>query len=218
MDPVPPVVVPAPKPKTNILVWIVGGIVILSVGIGIGLFLAKNIYPPLQILSTPTPSPIIEVPPADPTVNWKTYKASGFVSFKHPAEWEIKPVFENDYHWNVKLIIPSDYNETVILMLTSYDNPKNLSLDTFERDSQGSINSSGEAKLLPIGNTRGFYRDKCSQLEVSSLSLRSCGDYYVAAMKDQVIKVSVYVPTENYKIIIDQILSTFRFVEQNVAQ
>lgn len=74
-------------PKTNILVWLVGGIVILGVGIGIGLFLAKNIYPPLQILPAPTPSPIATV---DPTANWKTYANISYkYSLKYPSDWKI---------------------------------------------------------------------------------------------------------------------------------
>lgn len=95
MDPVPPTpsaqptvpssvssMVPAPKFGAHILVWIIGGIVILAVGIGIGLLLAKDIFPPLQILPAPTPSPIATV---DPIANWKTYTDPlNTFSFKYP--------------------------------------------------------------------------------------------------------------------------------------
>ena len=74
-QPIPTISLVAPSPKTNWLLFLVGGIVILGLGIGIGLFLAKNIYPPLQILPTPLPAEAL-AKEGDPTPNLKKYNFS----------------------------------------------------------------------------------------------------------------------------------------------
>lgn len=90
----PEVVLPPQQLKSNFVLWIVVGVVILAAGIGVDLAVGKylsssnNNQKPVQKTELPVASPSVaptETP--DPTANWKTYSNSkaGF-EFQYPSD------------------------------------------------------------------------------------------------------------------------------------
>jgi len=117
-QPIPTISLVAPSPKTNWLLFLVGGIVILGVGIGIGLFLDKQFYSSntAQInsydqcvaakgsyLQESNPATCVTssglrfkgaasspTPTVDPTANWKTYTNNQEkIAFDYPQNWSL---------------------------------------------------------------------------------------------------------------------------------
>lgn len=73
--------------KSNILLFIVLGLIVIAGSIFIGIHIGKNqITTQPQIVQSPTISPTQGV--ADPTANWKTYSNKEFgIELKYPNHW-----------------------------------------------------------------------------------------------------------------------------------
>lgn len=123
MDPVPsapleePIVAPpipeaatVPKPKSNILILIVVGTVVLGIGIMMGFFLNKKLFPTPRLTPIPTPLPTetsareytpkptlsLDVSSPTPARNivykyipgWTSFKSATRYEFQHPSYFE----------------------------------------------------------------------------------------------------------------------------------
>lgn len=222
MDPVPPVVVPALKPKPNIFGWIIGGIVILGVGIGIGVILAKNIYPPLQVLPTPTPM-------TDPTANWKTYSNDNAnIFFKYPPEMSEMLVTEGGVSGpilgNANLVVSFANKSTVhsgtdapfdgfsvdeievAKLGMPFDSYVNKEVDAVKIHPRGMSNA--VAVKTSIGNQNFTYID-------SEITIRR---YFILSPDNKRVAIFSRVnSTAEFFNTFDQILSTFKFVGENDA-
>ncbi len=92
MDPVPLVLQPQPvmppsNPPPKILIWILGGVVLLGIGIVFGVLLGKQLYSRPVLI--PFPAPLSSETPtkeSDPTANWKIINRKNW-QFKVPSNW-----------------------------------------------------------------------------------------------------------------------------------
>jgi len=208
-QPIPTISLVAPSPKTNWLLFLVGGIVILGLGIGIGLFLAKNIYPPLQILPTPLPAEAL-AKEGDPTANWKIYTASA--SPINSVWYEIKYPQENfDISFHPSEGMGEDYTK-----ITS----KNI-----KRDIHSEVESGLDSIIVFVGPDINDY--PLTTLQVGDYEAKKWTDsqkgftfiryYILIPNSNNYLQVSIQTKgadSEVYLGYIDQILSTFKFVEQ----
>lgn len=96
MDPItpnlqtPPITPPTPKPSMLPLILSIFLIISLA-GIGILVYQNKQLQKQISTLRPqPTPSPT-PTPPADPAANWKTYSNEQFgFSIRYPSEWQVQ--------------------------------------------------------------------------------------------------------------------------------
>ncbi len=225
MDPVLPVVELVPKPKTNIL-FVVGGIIILSLGISLGLFFGKNLYS--VPLSIPTPSSIVETTPAptiDPTTNWKTYMDNRFnFSVKYPGDWNTVP-FQGKWEsgaWLILAYSPDSKTSTIkgeivgvvegqstFFSVSAYDKSQ-VTVKSLENLALGKSSKKTEQTINQIKGLLIVNEERTNAIE----------KLFVFEKENYTFVIQFFWPKgkpENEKAF-DQILSTFKFLDRNVAQ
>ncbi|MEK7163998.1 MAG: hypothetical protein AAB768_02535 [Patescibacteria group bacterium] len=199
MDPVPPVSVITPKPKSKVPLIIVGGIIIFSLGIALGLFFGKNLYS--QPAIEPTPTPIAKATPTpNPTANWKTYINKNLgVIFKYPNSWVIT---ETDMY---VVVLKDPDMRTVIgacpgysFSVSKYDPLLNYS--RFDRVTKSELN--GEPTVIWENDD-----SKCKEKVILINDLPS------SLVKPKYI-ISFMSNNPDGKKVVDQILATFKFIDQ----
>ena len=226
----PEVVLPPQKPKSNFVVWIVVGIAILTAGIGVGLMVGKYASKPDQLLNqsvvpsstfSPTTVPT-EIP--DPTANWKTYVNSTIgVEFKYPPDWKIT-TFPNNSRMILivsnavttdKFGVPNDENSPGYIRVIYYaceelSTKKNVPCDTFE---QLTANTKYDLQPKTIKETAVTVSGK-QGAQISGVSKYGGFKKYTffPAGEFQQSVITYNVDTEA---IYDQILSTFKFSDNN---
>lgn len=202
-------VAPLPEPKSKIWLWIVGGVLLLGVGIVFGVLLGKQLYSIPQPIPTPSPS-VTSVQEGDPTANWKTYTNNnlGF-TLKYPSEWlqpkETLLSTSTEVGFNDNLTIRSGIfynqdlgrNSTFVEVVEKYlpiDGTPAKSFTIAGRDAKQVVYKTGESLFEIV------------ILIPSSIS------------KDEIVIISYKIfpgdtPLQNKQI--DQILSTFKFLNKN---
>lgn len=220
VPPTPPVLPPAEKSRNwfKILLIIIGLLIIL------GLF--GNIYLLLQkgnpkLISQPTPAPtqtvLLSTPTPDPTANWKIYNNAG-ISFKYPLDW-VSEKFEMpgraELHGLVQLM-PENYKPDIPIMplfIMYWDNPGDLTIEQYDKK----INQ-GAAMLYPL------YNRQAQITTLGGLTARyeqegDCAPFgchkYVVSAQNRIWEISSqYTNNPNeFKPIVEQILSTFQFLQ-----
>src|SRR3989338_37668 len=112
-------------PKNRLwLLWLLGGLTTLTLGIAVGPFSAKFLnrpQPQSQLPPTPTLPPSLSVTPAkeaDPTANWKTFTTDDKkVSFKYPSDWTVDQHTTSE-GWGKSITIANIKNDKFHLTLS----------------------------------------------------------------------------------------------------
>jgi hypothetical protein len=204
-------------PKTpNLFLLILLGLILVTGSVLIGIQIGKNQNPPQRDITKPLPilptaivsNPMI-TPPAEGTSNWKTYTDSKYkFSFKYPNGWVTKfvsVVGYDDQVWiadkesSMPSTLPGQIGNggraPIVIQISLSDLSKNFSdtnLDQFE------------SKSYQIGNLTGIYKTGISKASLSRetiISVKTGTNYLNIIPLD----------TENNKLNLDQILSSFKF-------
>lgn len=209
-DQTPEVVLSPQKPKYNLALWIVVGFATLATGVGIGLAMGKYLQPASSTTSAstiiPSPNPFpTEIPmkESDPTADWKTSKNIILgASFKYPNDWIIS---ETETYTSV---VKNPVIATVVgvcpgysFLVSKYDPATNYA--RADKIVKGELD----------GQTTEVWEniDKCSEgmVFVNQRPTNNIKPKYV---------ISFISANSNSKMVFDQILSTFKFLDQNVVQ
>ncbi len=235
----PPVspVVPPSKPKSRIML-LVGGIVILIAGFTIGLFFNKNLSPASQISPTPTPlfSPTPQAKP-DPalrdTANWKTYTSGMNFAFLYPPTWFVSETGSTQFP-DLRI---QNYDPATTLG-RGYDSMQDkgkylLSVNRFPTGNEGVYDLDQLIAKLPKEGDQAYYLgDPAGQIhilknergivngfskltrEVSYSKFTDVieNDIYLLNKKGDAIIIHFGLDAINGKKTLDQILSTFKFI------
>ncbi len=234
MEPIPPTQplaepITAPEtPKSKFLLWVLGGILLLGVGVVAGVLLSKHLYSKPTLLPTPSPAAEVIATP-NPTANWKTYSNTQHnFRFKHPNlddltntigiagpqdTTNLKPVvqFANKstimpgtdaaFDGFAVYVVPNPQKYT----LSQYVNSQKQSLTTMFKQFRGSdYNDQTLETSLTVGNQQ-------------AILFTNTGDHvdrvYVSFPNNQQFLVIGKVQLNNNNTF-DQILSTFKFLDQ----
>lgn len=160
----------------------------------------------IQSSHTITISPT-SVPQLNPTANWKTYEDKELqLQLKHPYSWTMKKL--------IKTIVDAQENNTSVLRIEYFDNPTNLSLTQYEQKIENSSSLRGSpgigaqgAQLVSSQDALTVYYQKQYPCEP-----QFCEAYIIVGNKKIVI-LQAY-PEKLNKNTLDQILSSFKFLDQ----
>lgn len=176
-------------------------IVILIAALIGGYLLYQN-----QNKPTPQSSPNPVTSNSAETANWKTYTNDRYgFSFKYPQDYTIKKLVEK-----VFLIENKDKNS---FELWVYENPNNLSLKDYESKNTGEKTGFGPFVYYPTAEPVKFQNFEAYYTNEEIQCLSKCGSY-IWITKDKIYKLtgsSINKPDQ--KQILDQILSTFKFIQ-----
>lgn len=169
-------------------------------------FLGKSSAPKTPVQSTVTPKSQ-PTQTADETANWKTYTNTKYgFSFKYPQVFTVKLTSAEQ-----EMISIEDQNKQSFLLII-YNNPNSLSLKDYEKKNTGESGMGPNiyyknAELIKFQNFEAYYNKE----EISCFS--KCGSY-VWVNKDKIYKLTGSSQNQsNQKIILDNILSTFKFLD-----
>lgn len=222
----PPVNQPVNPPSSNKPILIVLLVILLVILSSLTTyFIVKSQSKPQTPVSSPStiqpsftqPSTVIPSPssPVDPTAGWKTYNNAG-ISFKYPPNW----VYEKydipgraELHGLVQLM-PKNYKPDMPMMplfIEYWDNPEGLTIEQYDKKiNQGAAILyplySSQAQVITLGGLTTRYEQKgdCSPF--------NCHKYVISAQNKIWEISSQYANDPNeFKSIINQILSTFKF-------
>ncbi len=165
-----------------------------------------------QLTLTPTPTkPFPSVAVSGGVTNpamadWKTYTNNSLgIYFQYPQEYSLKQTSAEQVIFSIESTDKSSFQ------LIIYNNPNNLSLKDFEIKYTGESGMGPnvyypDAQLVKFQNIEAYYVRK----EITCFS--KCGSY-VWTNKDKIYKLTGASPNKpNQKQILDQILSTFKFL------
>jgi len=240
ISPTQPVTETEPKPAKRwlkIALFAVLGLVLAGglvfAGVQIGRKQAQVVSQPIsapRVIATPTPTGVviptqeaivtprsIPTPTPDPTANWKTDSTAG-ISFKYPPNWVYKKFDipgRAELHGLVQLT-PENYQSDISVMplfIMYWDNPEGLTIEQYDKKiNQGAAMLyplyNSKAQLLTLGNLTAQYEPEgdCSPFP--------CHKYVVSAQNKIWEISSQYTNNPNeFKPAVDQILSTFRFLD-----
>lgn len=206
-----PPVAPLPEPKSKVWVWILGGIVLLGVGIVGGVFLGKQLYS--KPTPQPTPSPIAEATPTpDPTANWKLISRKNW-QFKVPPKWN---------YWEcssdlvfVGLAIPKDQTYEC-----AFDgSPGTIQVYRIYKSKNPEFRVHDESSTDPAVTNRSTLtvdgKPAIIQLE-KVMDGQGVGTRWIAYIQQSSEITDIITLHEiTQKTTFDQILSTFKFLDQN---
>ena len=184
----------------------VGGVLLLGTGIVGGVFLGKQLYslPSKTLVTEGQPSPT----PTDPTANWKTYSDKNF-SFKYPDDGTL------------------NHNQTGNVLILTYSPTKYEIKFTFHKSSNEDLKKYLSDRYLP--NAHGNYTTSPAEpIQVAGYNGYMATVYAVdsgwfgyivleSQDKKSVIDIeywSAVLENRENKTVFDQILSTFRFLNQ----
>lgn len=218
-------VIPTTKPK-NRIVLLIGGIIILCVGIGIGLFFSKNLSPISQTSPTPTQLPTAII---DPTANWKTYSNEFWgITFRHPDFDDKCCGISGAVTSNPVMLITLADSSTVVpntdapfdgIALYGIPNNGNLSLDQYVEKEKAALLSDFKSMADPGQINQGVTtKTSVNGLPATVLSNYSWDGivrtYFKSNNNSFIFEISKKEKFPNHFVSFDQILSTFRFIDQ----
>ncbi len=194
-QPIPTISPVAPSPKTNWLLFLLTGVVILLVGITAGLVIGKYIYAP-----KPTPT-------ADPTANWKTYTSNKYdYQFKYP---QIPPEASSAFKFSLNDKLSELWGpDNLIFRIEVFENINNPQLwwenQAIEPFTKLAVNNFDFTET-----TLNSYPGYSAQVKTEFQEPKKVFRTYVLSNND-----NVYLIHSDYGQWSNQILSTFKFVEQ----
>lgn len=197
---------PADIPNHHWLLWLTGGVALLGLGIAIGLFSAKFLSQSQgQTQRTSTPSPVqspVPTPQANPdlappdTANWKIYlgetgyttEGSTIFQISYPPEWKI----EKNILYPLGQIEDKGFETRIILGALGH----------------GWVGKT-ETKEFPAGTAKYSWVNIGQQISAFASFEKDKNTYII-----EIVNLPSAYDNE-YKILFDQILSTFKFIDKN---
>lgn len=226
----------SPTNWSKTLFFIIFGLIVVAGSVFAGIQIGKNQITKQQpITEQPTISPTqtvvnsIRIPTItipmepnstiDPTEGWKMFESSdNKLTFKYPKDWYTQPlVFQGNVTFGViSLLINNhqyDTGEPSSLNIHYWNNPNKLTLEQFQSqiDSEGGRGyslfkpSEQSATKVKIGGIDGYYFSK------SDCEPFACAGYVVNT-GDRIYEIKIFPSSIKYKDLVDQILSTFKFI------
>ncbi len=184
---------PTPVPRPSIWLWIGVCVLMLGIGIGIGMFLEGYRRPTAYVTASPAPSPT-----ADPTANWKTYTNSQrkYV-LRYPNDWRLQENAHLDLPYLVHSLDLKDKLGSIQLTVDIYTEMliKSVPEDKVIKSEKTIVD--GKTATKNRHNSFG------PSLEV------------IISLDDQIYRITKGLASE---VTFDQILSTFRFIEQKLPK
>jgi hypothetical protein len=203
-----------PKPKGKFTIFVIILLILTSLA-SLGYWAYQNYFAPSSSLEpTVTGSP---TPTLDPTTNWKTYTSSNNYQVKYPIDWNVATessgftVFKGDY--KIIFTFPSAYGPGICIFSDSpdFNNPYT--------DNPILAASKCPGEYVEFKGISGTFRRRSTPNTDSLLS-----GYWSIYTRDQegnfvtVPPTSYMVPTPEYDkstiLLMDQILSTFKFLQE----
>lgn len=239
MGPVPPI----PDPSVSKLwLWILGGVLLFGAGIGAGVLLGKQLYSlpsetlvqEGQSIPIPSPTPIaIATPAPDSTANWKTYenKKYGF-SFKHPNLDEkccslAGAASDNPVAIITLADITTGFSNTDApfdgLSVYIIPNENNLTFDQYIEKERVALFEQFKIMADPSRIHKGqvISTQIAGQPAISLANYSWDGiarTYFKSPNSKVIIEISKKEQSQNHFSSYDQILSTFKFLEQTLNE
>lgn len=203
----PPTIPDAQKPKFNLLLLLLA-VIIFSI-IGAGSFYLGKISNKQNLTANPTITSITQAPPSptpDPTANWKTYSNFG-IAFKYPSEW----------------LLTKDGSSFIEIK-----EPNRFYLLTLSKEPNMNQNSGRPFKdlyeFLKIPYLKTFLVDgqQAQQTLPRAGSENISGVLFFSKDSESIYGLNLETPRDGSKIdegkkIFDQILSTFKFLDQSIS-
>lgn len=164
-----------------------------------------------QTPASPIPNPSAAASPVvNPTANWKTYTGDGF-SFKYPAQWDINPLPWDDSQLLDKGILVSDDqgpNEDQISLEISSTKLSDVAFPGCKQTQQILLDNVAASRCeitQEISAERGIVYNPPIISKIVYIEALHNGLYYIISLTfDQT--------SDKFKIL-DQILSTFEFID-----
>lgn len=225
-----PVVVEQPK-QSNFLVTLLSVLLLFSISIaGFFAYQTQKLVKELTLLKSEqkiidTPEPIIKPLPTmaseiDPTTNWKTYTNTKLkFSFRYPSN--LLTIIQNPDQNTEEIFFTDSIEEKIkvencIKQIECYSYPSRIYVNSTTKDA----NLSFEDYLIKIGYSQGndmqkVFIDNKESLKINFTGIGSGSNVFVPINNQKIIQISTNSIQEEQKNlkILDQILSTFRFLE-----
>ncbi|MBI4066755.1 hypothetical protein HY407_00070 [Candidatus Gottesmanbacteria bacterium] len=202
VPPPPPISPSSPNPPKSPLLLVLGGIIVIGIIATGAYFLAKSQKPSSSPSNPPSPSsPQLPISPSpDPTANWKTYAHSAF-TFKYPINWYFQEVPD----------FPGGNNVSFFLVGTKADHGygDHEGNEVFSFELSKDVRSLDELK-------RDYYKDAVDLIINDKQAIKTSFNLLIIKISEDE-KLSIVGGKETAKPYLDQILSTFKFVDSPVS-
>ncbi len=216
---------PIPRPSKRL--WVLAGLTILALGIVVGILGTKVITrsvsdSPTLPTSIPTPTHTLTTG-ADIFAGWKTYTNTAFrYSIKYPNDWNANSIGPGIG------TIPLDNVQRGLLLTPPIPTPAGgmgvPTEDIHIRIEIDSRQTSGETYEEWVNSTKKDLNDTTNSISESEIASTKTiviktgfKIIYLLSSPDKTkfIFIETQTPTSEYRNVIDQILSTFQFLDQN---
>lgn len=190
-----------PPPNPAKLPWLLLGLLLFVLVGGGGIFLGRQMVTSNGVAPTPTVMVIAPTPSVNPTANWQTYSTSNF-SFKYPSDWKIGQ--------------PAHFPDNLILQPAVSFNPE-LQKDRILISTGSSCLNTQCLTILNLDdyvkqwNAKLVSQTMIDGMAVDKVSLATGETAYMIVIGKTAINIS----TDKYFSELDQILSSFKFADQN---
>lgn len=213
---------PPPSSKFSfspkIMLAILAFLIILVAGSGI--YLSQSSKP----VPTPTPTPAQAkasepTPTTDLTAGWATFGSKGCnFEFKYPPAWRVE--FENQYYTTVILMRSVHIDTPAPPLIYSYDISCRDNQDHLSAEDWINNQLSSHGVKTPI-NSREYISNNITWLETTDYPSASGGSIIYAYNDDKIYLITLspfseakqYQKQEEFKSVLLQILSTFKFTD-----
>ena len=198
-------------PKNRLwLLWLLGGLTTLTLGIAVGLFSAKFLnQSQLQSQLPPTPAlvPSSSATPAqeaDPTAGWKIYSSTVF-SFKYPQSLKLE-----------------ERQKNYIVLLSDASNPQSVLVSVDARLTNNYANYDRAVSAAKSGLTNVQTEEMINGIKISGKVGLGYGEgqqIVIMLFKYQqgAVEAETTATNINQLQVFDQILSTFKFLDQDTV-
>lgn len=220
-EPAPPPASPEPTPpstgKSKIVIWVGLGFLILAlVAIGTYYVSSRRATPTITAIPSPISAPTST---PDPTVNWKTY-TNDFdkYSAKYPSNWYLNPasaegngtdIADSDISNFAEVPNPDD-TEHIRVNIIAFNNESEMPLQKWlEENDTEQIYSED---TITVAEITGVLREESNSDFLQLPEIKSAIAIYLP-YRNKVYRILAFPSDSKHKEILDQILSTFKFIE-----
>lgn len=206
------VATPEPIKKKFSILTLAVVILIITVLVLAGYILWPKYFNKVTPVQTPTPIAVATpTTTPDPTADWKIY-SDQFINFRYPSEWTVSDSEVrsglNTFHYLIDINNPKQEGPQPATISVSYwDNNQALDIPTFQKTVKGKPIYSSSYIDINLAGLSGYYTEDgpCEPVLCKS---------YTLAKDKKIFIIDLFEPdATNYKQTVNQILSTFKFIE-----